>query len=149
MDKKNIIGKKVFKLTRNFLVQIDKTKPFIITKIYEYGEMGENWCRHYEISSPDGIKEIVREFDVVLAPDETLEEEQMIQKYLEDNHCFIDGIYRENNEITISIVWGDWSHDHRYCDNLMQYIGYEQSDVIVTEENGSDCYSADRYYIKK
>jgi hypothetical protein len=30
----------------------------------------------------------------------------------------------------------------------MSYIGYEQTDMVETEENGSDCYSADHFFAK-
>jgi hypothetical protein len=30
----------------------------------------------------------------------------------------------------------------------MRYLGYTEIGNEVTEENGSDCYSADHYYLK-
>ena len=48
--------------------------------------------------------------------------------------------------IRVNIEWGDWKHTHLWCDELMSYIGYKFMNEIETETNGSDCYSADRYY---
>jgi hypothetical protein len=70
-----------------------------------------------------------------------------IQKYLQEK-----GIYAEideyENELVVSIEWGDWKHEHGYCDYLMTLIGYTSTGQMVTEEDGSDCYSAEHYYTK-
>ena len=53
-----------------------------------------------------------------------------------------------NNEVMLvaHIEWGDWKHDHRYLDYVMAELGYSVYKVDVTEEDGSDCYSALHYY---
>lgn len=52
-----------------------------------------------------------------------------------------------DNLICIEINWGDWKHDHLRVDWLMEEkfapADYWKS---VTEEDGSDCYSACHYY---
>ena len=60
------------------------------------------------------------------------------------------GYYEANIErngvVAIWIEWGDWSHQHAYLKKVMGSIGYTQIDEVVTEENGSDCYSAIHYF---
>ena len=53
-----------------------------------------------------------------------------------------------NNEVMLvaHIEWGDWKHDHHYLDYVMAELGYSVYKVDVTEEDGSDCYSALHYY---
>ena len=52
------------------------------------------------------------------------------------------------NEVQIEISWGDWKHDHRYLEHLMGELDYILVDKKITNEDGSDCYSADHYYKK-
>ena len=75
---------------------------------------------------------------------------QEIQEYLKENEIFGE-VAEWNNQIVISIEWGDWKHDHAYLDYLvtnyliLKGIGYVASEV-VDEEDGSDCYSATHYF---
>ena len=71
-----------------------------------------------------------------------------IRKYLKDNTLYCEVYEHENGCISVEIDWGDWSHDHAYCDHLMKQIGYDCTDEQVTEENGSDTYSAIHFYEK-
>lgn len=87
-------------------------------------------------------------YECIVLPNEAIEcESQRISDYLS-----VNGIHEEvcayNGSVEVDIVWGDWKHDHGYCDSLMSYIGYNCDDVQETEENGSDCYSAIHYYSK-
>lgn len=67
-------------------------------------------------------------------------------KYLADN-----GVYAEvdivDGDIILNIPWGDWKHDHQRADYLMKQKGYVLEREEVTEEDGSDTYSAMRYYV--
>lgn len=47
-----------------------------------------------------------------------------------------------NGEVSVLIEWGDWKHDHAYLRYQMQQNGFTETDENVTEEDGSDCYSA-------
>ena len=80
------------------------------------------------------------------------EEEIIITKYLRDNNLYAD-VAVDKSEIVdvvkIFISWGDWKHEHLRCDWLMEEFGYIKINVIETEEDGSDCYSADHYYVKE
>lgn len=51
--------------------------------------------------------------------------------------------------ICVDIPWGDWKHSHMRADiQLMDKLGLECILKKVTEEDGSDCYSATHYYTK-
>ena len=70
---------------------------------------------------------------------------QELQKYLRENEVFAE-VSEENNEIVVSISWGDWKHDHKRADYLMAKKNYMVTREEITEEDGSDCYSSDHYY---
>ena len=79
-----------------------------------------------------------------------MNEVERIRKYLEDNELFFNDVFEGNfGLINIDIHWGDWKHEHLYCDDLMEELGYDLVYEEVTEENGSDSYSAIRTYNKK
>lgn len=72
-----------------------------------------------------------------------------VEKYMRDNELFCD-VYPYMNDMPIVIVsirWGDWKHEHLRADWIMeeQFEGTLMK-TEVTEDNGSDTYSADRYY---
>ena len=70
---------------------------------------------------------------------------------LQENGIYPDDVYRDGSfYLCVSISWGDWKHEHAFTDYLMsQVIGYELHHIEVTEEDGSDCYSAVHYYVTK
>lgn len=82
---------------------------------------------------------------------EVIEEEKRINNYLYENDADFGDVYTTYDDglVHISVTWGDWKHSHLRNDWLMEQIGYELVDVQVTEEDGSDTYSADRIYRKK
>ncbi len=58
---------------------------------------------------------------------------------------------REGDKLYFEIHWGDWKHNHLRVYYLVEQFcqdrGYNvERDVIVTEEDGSDAYSAEHYY---
>lgn len=53
-----------------------------------------------------------------------------------------DGIFTN-----VEIEWGDWKKDHGYCRWLMGELGFRELDSEITEEDGTDCYSAIHTYI--
>lgn len=56
-----------------------------------------------------------------------------------------DEVHDENNHVVaVEINWGDWKHSHLRLDWLVQKEMPELKKVQeeVTEEDGSDCYSA-------
>ena len=76
-----------------------------------------------------------------------------LYRYFDENKLYPEDIretYDDLHDITyivVSIHWGDWKHEHKRCDWLMSDLGYVFMDAVETEEDGSDCYSADRYYL--
>ena len=71
-----------------------------------------------------------------------------VQKKLDEEDIWGD-VYKYNDlpVIAIEIRWGDWKHEHGRTDYLMSLMGLTKLKVDVTEEDGSDCYSAIHYYI--
>ena len=52
--------------------------------------------------------------------------------------------------LSFEIFWGDWKHAHKWFDHkVRQFLTSEGYDVqiveVVTQEDGSDCYSAIHY----
>lgn len=92
-----------------------------------------------------------REYDwgyLVILPNTDLDELSMVSRYLSDNDCYSE-VFHDGDEVVVSISWGDWKHDHGWAVDLMEYIGYKEVSMVETEENGSDCYSADHYFAKR
>lgn len=54
----------------------------------------------------------------------------------------------ETAVIAVNISWGDWKHEHLRADWIIrEAFGVECIGTEVTEEDGSDCYSAIHRYI--
>lgn len=111
-----------------------------------------DWCQHYIVRKPDGSEVEIRECDCVFSPDAEKKGTSRIYQFLYDN-----GVYSEvwsaiggddDNAVYVSISWGDWRHEHGWCSDLMRYLGYVKVGEVVTEEDGSDCYSAEHTYVK-
>lgn len=49
--------------------------------------------------------------------------------------------------VIIYVEWGDWKHDHICLRNIMQQNGFNLVGEDVTEEDGTDAYSATHFYI--
>ena len=74
---------------------------------------------------------------------------QEIQAAFKEVRLFVEAIYQiEENEILVCISWGDWKHEHLACDKIMKRLGYTQIQEVITEDNGSDCYSSEHTFIK-
>lgn len=109
----------------------------------------------------DGIKETLKEIVSILKDkNETKKEEDLsveeenklageIEKYLTDNQLYPTDVFAADTRVMVEIKWGDWKHEHLRCDDLMKAKGYNLVEEEVTEEDGSDCYSAIRHYEPK
>ncbi len=75
--------------------------------------------------------------------------EKHVMEYLESNQLYPSDVFTADDRVMVDISWGDWKHDHIRCDKLMENLGYTLVEEEVTEEDGSDCYSAIRHYIPK
>lgn len=45
--------------------------------------------------------------------------------------------------VVVSIPWGDWKHEHARAKWLCKMHGGMVMSTVVTEEDGSDCFSAE------
>ena len=74
------------------------------------------------------------------------EKEKMVYDLLKKNQLYADAVYTYQNLIAVEINWGDWKHEHARADWLIGENGGRLINEMVTEEDGSDCYSAVHYY---
>lgn len=124
-------------------------KNYTIVDIKKYNEVGD-YCDHYIVRDDDGREIEVREYSCIHPPREDMDEENKAQKFLEDNGVYAE-VYRKFPNIptiVVSILWGDWKHEHLWARDLMSYLGYKEIGDRVTQEDGSDCYSAEHYFLK-
>lgn len=142
------IGKKVWLLIENqsgLIVAIDKSDHTIVA-IKPYNEV-KDYCNHLVVKNDKGVEQEVREYNAIFVPRPELQGDEQIGRFLEDNGCYNDGVFTNSEGITsVEISWGDWKHSFIWLDTLMGYIGYKFDNEEVTEENGSDCYSAIHYF---
>ena len=145
------IGKKVWlldgSLERGFKLKSKDT--FTVVEVKSTKDCGD-WAEHYVIRHDSDGKEIeVREFQVIFAIEENGEiMDYRIYRYLLDNQLYSEVYMDSEGTVSVDISWGDWKHEHLWCRDLMAYIGYFETEVVVTEDNDSDCYSATHYYKK-
>lgn len=73
-----------------------------------------------------------------------------------DNYLLDKGIVCETfvypndfNMVDVNIEWGDWKHDHKYCDKLMAELGWVLDSEGVSDEDETDCYSSTHTYKRK
>lgn len=85
-----------------------------------------------------------------LAPLSEETEDLEIDTYLRDHEADFSDVNEnpDGKAVIVSVEWGDWKHSHAYLDRLMERLGYTKLHETVTEEDGSDCYSADHYFSK-
>jgi hypothetical protein len=125
-------------------------KDYTIISRIPYNE-AKDWCDHLIVRDEDGEEKEIREYSCVFPPDESAFNDCRIASFLDKNGVWgevYDG-YNGLPVVAVSISWGDWKHSHLWCKTLMGYLGYNQIGERVTEENGSDCYSSEHYYIKR
>lgn len=68
-------------------------------------------------------------------------------KLFERESLYVNDIWQTSeNRIVVEILWGDWKHEHARCDWLVSQHGGKPSGTMVTEEDGSDTYSAYHFY---
>ena len=78
----------------------------------------------------------------------TMEQLDELYKILESKQMYVDIVrdYDLPRVIGVQVTWGDWKHDHLRLDMIMEELGYTHITTNVTEEDGSDAYSAIHYY---
>ena len=150
---KKRVGKSVwlFENVSGWCTRLVKDKVWTVESIHE-PDGKEFYEDYFTVSNGDEKRDVIY-YDTVVLPEDNEDEQYRIEKYLSDNGFYFEDICRE--EIVgvplyrISISWGDWKHDHGCLDSLMSYMGYEAFNEIVTEENGSDCYSSDHIFVRQ
>ena len=151
MNGENVIGKKVNLLECYGYCSKKMTDEVCeIVSVIPWSHELNDWCQHYIVRKPDGTEVEIREVDCVFSPDYTKKcLDETIYQFLNDNGVYAD-VYKMNKVvICVSISWGDWKHDHLWARDLMSYLGYTEIGNRVTEEDGSDCYSAEHYFLKE
>jgi hypothetical protein len=68
------------------------------------------------------------------------------EKILRDNHLFAE-VWEHLGMLCVSIEWGDWKHSHLRAKYLLEQNGFKKVLEKVTDEDGSDCFSAEHYFI--
>lgn len=144
----NPVGKKVNLLIEKGICSWEMSDEVCeIVSVIPWSQELEDWCQHYIVRKPDGSEVEVRECDCVFSPDAEKGEISRISQFLNDNG--VDGeVSSSDKEVYVYIYWGDWKHDHAWCQELMRYLGYKRVSFDVTDEDGSDCFSAEHTYIK-
>ena len=66
-----------------------------------------------------------------------------------DVYCEVEPEFREDfPAVRLLIHWGDWKHDHLRAKWVCQeLLGGVLTGSIVTEEDGSDAYSAEHVFV--
>ena len=78
----------------------------------------------------------------------TKEDCAKVMDMLSENHIWVEDIgleeVLEGTVMIFEIRWGDWKHEHLRANYLVEkmFPMISSFDSVVTEENGSDCYSA-------
>ena len=68
--------------------------------------------------------------------------QQDIERVMKENNCYYDWFIHNDGTIEINVEWGDWKHGHRFLVYIMRKANYRHISEIVTEEDGSDTFSA-------
>ena len=123
-------------------------KDYTISAIKSYKDVGD-WCDHFIVKSEEGEEREIGQYDCVFPPKENEREDCTIHDFLDDNGVWAEVYgYPNTTAIVVDISWGDWKHEHLWARDLMKFLGYVEIGGKVTEEDGSDCYSAEHYFLK-
>ena len=150
MDGKTLIGKKVNLLEKVGICDWKMTDEVCeIVSVVPWSKELNDWCQHYIVRKPDGTEVEIREVECVFSPNKDKPTDYMVHDFLNDNGVWAD-VYPHygTSALVVSISWGDWKHEHLWARDLMSYLGYAEIGSKVTEEDGSDTYSAEHYFVK-
>lgn len=122
-----------------------------IVNVVPWSQELNDYCQHYIVKGADGKEKEVREVECVFSPDYTKKHiDDTIQSFLSENGVWAE-VYPYQHDMPVLVVnieWGDWRHSHLWAKDLMSYLGYKEIGNKVTDEDGSDCYSAEHYFLK-
>lgn len=78
-----------------------------------------------------------------LTPETKIETVELAEKLLRAHGIYAEVYSDGPTDFCVDIHWGDWKHEHLAATSLMyNCLGLDETASWVTEENGSDCYSA-------
>jgi hypothetical protein len=80
---------------------------------------------------------------------ERIEIDNDIQRIFKENEMWYEWSVDFDGTVEINVEWGDWKHDHLRLKYIMKENGYCPIDENVTEEDGSDAYSAVHTFFKR
>ena len=152
MYEKNPVGKKVNLLEKfGYCTKKMTDEVCEIVSVVPWSKELNDWCQHYIVRKPDGSEAEIREVDCVFSPNTEKPADYMAHDFLKDNGVWAE-VYPYGHDMPVLVVdieWGDWRHSHLWAKDLMSYLGYTEIGNKVTDEDGSDCYSAEHYFIKE
>ena len=147
----NPVGKKVNLLKGYGFCSKEMTDEVAeIVEVVPWSQELNDWCEHYIVRKADGTEIEIREVDCVFSPKTDKPTDLMIHDFLDDNGVWAE-VYTHYDlpVVVVDISWGDWKHEHLWTRDLMHFLGYTEIASKVTEEDGSDCYSAEHYFLKE
>lgn len=149
---KNPIGKKVNLLEKVGICDWKMNNAvYEIVNVIPWSQELNDYCQHYIVKDADGKEKEVREAECVFSPDYTKKNiDETISSFLNDNGVWAE-VYPYSHDMPVLVVnidWGDWRHSHLWARDLMSYLGYMEIGSQVTQEDGSDTYSAEHYFLK-
>lgn len=50
---------------------------------------------------------------------------------------------QDDGNVVVEVIWGDWRNDHMALDHVMTENNFALIERIITEEDGTDAYSAE------
>lgn len=119
-----------------------------VVSVVPWSKELNDWCQHYIVRGADGTEKEIREVECVFSPDNELPEERRISDFLYKNGVYA-GVWHYMGTTAIVVSGdGDWKHFHIWLRTLMEYLGYQQIAEKVTEEDGSDWYGSEHYFLK-
>ena len=66
-----------------------------------------------------------------------------VKRIFKENDIHYEWWVQDDGAVNVIVNWGDWKHDHLFLKHIMWKNHYRRIDEIVTEEDGSDAYSAE------
>ena len=125
-------------------------ETYEVVREIPWSEELNDWTGHLIVKDSEGNEKEIRDCDCVYSPDYEKEPVCLASDFLGRNGVYAE-VYTEIEGVVLAvhIEWGDWKHEHLWARTLMGYIGYHEISDKVTEEDGSDCYSATHYFIKE
>jgi hypothetical protein len=133
----------------------DMVKDFKKSEVGFAGEDSEGGSYNYVKYADESMKKPMKESllkEGFKTEEATKFVKELTQKLFDDG-AFFD-LWVEDEEIKAQIEWGDWKHQHLYFKNKVQKF-FDELDIEidieseVTEEDGSDAYSASYIITKK